>query len=93
MIIVMGESVIGRLFLTVTRDFGKIEWASVTISRERNPVFPTALRTFTRKISVDKQRPVHDIVDITGLSLGTVQWQDSVKTLIKMYTKNGGREI
>ena len=52
-----GKSVQGRLFLTGTRDFGKIEWASVTISGERNPVFPTALRTFkTHLFSVDKQR-------------------------------------
>ena len=28
-------------------------------------------------ISVDKHCSVHDIADITGLSLGTVQWQDS----------------
>ena len=70
MIIVMGKSVLGRLFLTGTRDFGKIEWASVTISGERNPVFPTALRTFTRNFG---RQADHDIVDITGLLLETVQ--------------------
>ena len=84
-----GKRVLGRLFLTCTRDFGKIEWASVTISGERNPVFPTALRTFTRNFG----RSVHDIVDITGLSLGMVEWQDLVYTLIKMNTINELRDI
>ena len=42
------------IVLTGTHNLGKIEWALVTISGERNPVFPTVLRTFTRNFG----RPV-----------------------------------
>ena len=93
MIIVVGKSDLGRFFLTGTCDFGKIEWASVSISGERNPVFPTALRTFKAQFRPTNNARVHNIVDITGLSLGTVQWQDSVLTLIKMNTVNGWSDI
>ena len=78
MIIVVGKSVLGRLFLTGTCDFGTIEWASVTISGERNPVFPDSAQNVQDAISINKQHSVHNKVDITGLSLGMVQLQDSV---------------
>ena len=43
-----GEKCYSTIVLTGTCDFGKIKWTSVTISGERNPVLPTALRTFKR---------------------------------------------
>ena len=49
--IIVGKRVLGRLFLTGTCDFAKVEWTSATFLWNISPVFPTALGTFKPQLS------------------------------------------
>ena len=46
--------------------------------RREKPHISDSAQNVQDAVSVHSQRLVHDIVDIAGLSLGTVQWQDLV---------------
>ena len=50
MIIMVGKRVLGRLFLTGTHNFGKVERTSATIARVGDPVFQTVLRMFKSQL-------------------------------------------
>ena len=67
---------------TIVFDWYKPFWVNrVGISddfRSEKPRISDSAKNVQNAISVDKQCSVHDIADITGLSLVLVQWQDSV---------------
>ena len=76
MIIIVGKSVLGRLFLTGISDFEEVERTSATISGVRDHIFLTALTMFKSQLRFQNRQELKFVVLSAVAKFGTDFYKD-----------------